>query len=603
MTSEVFYRKWRPQTFTEVAGQEPITRTLTNAVGSGKAAHAYLFTGPRGTGKTTTGRLLAKAVNCTDPHKGEPCNACDSCRLFLEGRALDLIELDAASNRGIDEIRSLRDKVGFAPAAARYKLYLVDEVHMLTEPAFNALLKTLEEPPPHVIFVLATTEPHKVPATIASRCQRFDFRRIPLAAIVEVLGRICREEKVKCPAEGLELIARSATGSLRDALNLLEQLIDYYGRKLTLADVQGGLGLVGDARSGELARLTLQGDLAAGLALIASTRDDGLDMRQFQREVIGHLRDLLLVKAGAEAGLSITHEQTEEMKALAAGVAADRIVRALKTFGQADLRADPQSSLPLELALAECVLGPIETEAPAPGPQAAEAARPPPPRPAPAPARPASLSGRQAGGPGRPTRSRIEAWAATEEETPPAPTRRAAAQATPEHPPEGPVRATAPPVEGPAVAASGSAEGDVEPTPQPEPSPAAVPSGLPAGQAGPLTLEQARERWREIYSLTRQINRKAGALLNSGCEIVEVKDGALVFGFRHEWMVEHMNSGDGGSNLKALQEAVDGVLGQGLSVRCIHAPEADSRPASARRGGHLVEAAREMGARILPEQE
>ena len=582
MTSEVFYRKWRPQSFAELAGQEPITRTLTNAVGSGKFAHAYLFTGPRGTGKTTTGRLLAKAVNCTDPRKGEPCNACDSCRLFLEGRALDLIELDAASNRGIDEIRSLRDKVGFAPAAARFKLYLVDEVHMLTEPAFNALLKTLEEPPPHAIFVLATTEPHKVPATIASRCQRFDFRRISLSAIGEVLGRVCREEKVKCPDEGLELVARSATGSLRDALNLLEQLIDYNGRKLSLADVQAGLGLVGDARSAELARLSLQGDLGAGLALVASVRDDGLDIRQFQREVIGHLRNLLLVKAGAEASLSLTHEQAEEMKALASGVGADRIVRALKTFGQADLRADPQSSLPLELALAECVLGPVEVEAPAPGPQPAQPARPAPPRPAPAPARPASLSGRQAGGPARPARSRIEAWA-SEEEAAPAPASRAPPPAAP-----------TPSVEEPVVA--GSAESAEEPAPRREPTPAAPLSG-------PLTLELAREHWRDIYSLTHKLNVKAGALLNSGCDIVEVEDGAIVFGFRHEWMVGKMNSDDGGSNLKALQEAVSQVLGQGLNVRCVHAPETTSRPVSARRGGHLVEAAREMGARIVPEQE
>jgi DNA polymerase-3 subunit gamma/tau len=575
MTSEVLYRKWRPQTFAEVAGQEPITRTLTNALASGKVAHAYLFTGPRGTGKTTTGRLLAKAVNCTDPHEGEPCNACDSCRPFLEGRALDLIELDAASNRGIDEIRALRDKVGFAPAAARYKLYLVDEVHMLTEPAFNALLKTLEEPPPHAIFVLATTEPHKVPATIASRCQRFDFRRIPLASIVEVLKRVCREEKVKCPDEGLELIARSATGSLRDALNLLEQLMDYHGRKLTLANVQAGLGLVGDARSGDLARHALEGDLAVGLALIASVRDDGLDLRQFQREVVGHLRNILLVKAGAEAGLSLTHEQAEELKALASGVSADRILRALKTFGQADLRADPQSSLPLELALADCVLGPTEAEAPAPALQAVEAARRAPPRPAPAPARPPS---------------RIEAWASSEGKTSPAP-----APAAPKPPQEAGPRPP-PSVEEPTAAATGPAASVGEPAIQPEPAPATAPSG-------PLTLEQARERWRDIYSLTRQLNFKAGALLNSGCDIVEVEDGTVVFGFRSQWLAERMNSGDGGSNLKSLQEAVNRVLGQGHDVRCIHAPEAAARPVSGRRGGHLVEAAREMGARVIPDQE
>lgn len=553
MTSEVLYRKWRPKSFAEVAGQEPIIRTLTNAVASDKTAHAYLFTGPRGTGKTTTGRLLAKAVNCTDLQKGEPCNECDSCRRFLEGRALDLIELDAASNRGIDEIRSLRDKVGFAPAGARYKVYLVDEVHMLTEPAFNALLKTLEEPPPHAIFVLATTEPHKVPATIASRCQRFDFRRIPLTAIVEVLSRVCREEKVKCPADGLELIARSATGSLRDALNLLEQLIDYHGRKLTLADVQAGLGLVGDARSKDLASHALEGDLGAGLALIASVRDDGLDLRQFQREVVGHLRNLLLVKAGATAGLALSNEQAEDAKALAADVHAESLLRALKTFGQADLRADPQSPLPLELALAECVLGP------APQRPTAERARPP--------------------------RSRIDAWAAAKQDEKPGRERPAPAPATAPPPKEG-----APaPTKAPAGKAEAS-EPDAEKPRAPAPS-------------GPVTLEQAKERWGEIYALARQLNFKAGALLNSGCDIIEVADGVIVFGFRSEWMVEHMSTGEGGANLKALQQAVDQVLGQGNEVRCVYAPEAAGRPGSARRAGHLVEAAREMGARIVPDQE
>ncbi len=571
MTSEVLYRKWRPKSFAEVAGQEPIIRTLTNAVASDKTAHAYLFTGPRGTGKTTTGRLLAKAVNCTALQKGEPCNECDSCRLFLEGRALDLIELDAASNRGIDEIRSLRDKVGFAPAGARYKIYLVDEVHMLTEPAFNALLKTLEEPPPHAIFVLATTEPHKVPATIASRCQRFDFRRIPLTAIAEVLSRVCREEKVKCPAEGLELVARSATGSLRDALNLLEQLIDYHGRKLTLADVQSGLGLVGDARSRDLARHALEGDLGAGLALIASVRDDGLDLRQFQREVVGHLRNLLLVKAGATAGLSLSNEQAEDAKAVAADVEAESLLRALKTFGQADLRADPQSPLPLELALAECVLGPAQPEVPTPAPRPADAGRRPPPRPAPAPA--------------RPPRSRIDAWASAGQGEKPGRERPAPAPATAPPPTE----------EAPAPASTPAAKAE-QSAPDAEKARAPAPSG-------PVTLEQAKERWGEIYALARQLNFKAGALLNSGCDIVEVVDGAIVFAFRSEWLVERMSSGEGGANLKALQEAVDQVLGQGNEVRCIYAPEAAGRPGSGRRAGHLVEAAREMGARIVPDQE
>ncbi|MEA3253543.1 MAG: DNA polymerase III subunit gamma/tau, partial [Chloroflexota bacterium] len=222
MSSQVLYRKWRPQALSEVVGQEPVTETLRHAVESGKIGHAYLFCGPRGTGKTSTGRILAKAVNCPNQKEGEPCNNCDMCRSITEGRALDVIEIDAASNRGIDEVRSLREKANYAPGPARYKVYIVDEVHMLTEAASNALLKTLEEPPGHVIFILATTEPHKVIATIVSRCQRFNFRRLSQTAVTGKLELICQKEGVRIEAESLRLIARAATGSLRDAENILQ---------------------------------------------------------------------------------------------------------------------------------------------------------------------------------------------------------------------------------------------------------------------------------------------------------------------------------------------------------------------------------------------
>ena len=359
MTAEVLYRKWRPRSFSELAGQEIITRTLTNAVSSGKVSHAYLFSGPRGTGKTTAGRLLAKAVNCTAPQDGEPCNACDSCAAFNEARFLDLVELDAASNRGIDEIRSLREKAHYAPAGGMdaRKVYLVDEVHMLTEAAFNALLKTLEEPPPQVVFILATTDAHKVPATVVSRCQRFDFRRIPLAAVVKRLEFIASEEGFTCSVEGLEAIARQATGSLRDAINLLEQIVDSYGSEPAFEDVREGLGLVVDERSAEVSALALKGNLATGLGVLASVRDDGMDLRTFQRHVLAYLRGLLVVKAGATTTDAWSEEQLAEMNALVADVPADRIVAALKAFGEADLRADPLSPLPLEIALATCALG------------------------------------------------------------------------------------------------------------------------------------------------------------------------------------------------------------------------------------------------------
>jgi len=591
MPVEVLYRKYRPQTFAELAGQEPIARTLRNAVAARKVSHAYLFSGPRGTGKTSSGRLLAKAVNCTNPQEGEPCNKCDSCLAFLEGRAMDLIELDAASNRGIDEIRSLREKVGFVPATAEFKVYIIDEAHMLTDPAFNALLKTLEEPPPHVIFVLATTEPHKVPATIASRCQRFDFRRIPLDASVERLDYICRQEGISCPREALELIARTATGSLRDGVNLLEQVMDYHGRELTVEAVRSGLGLTGDARSGDLGRLALKGDLGGGLALIAAVRDDGLDLRQFQREVVSYLRQLLLVQAGAESALSLTKEQAKEMKKLLEGVAREALVQALRAFGQADLRGDPWSSLPLELALAECILtrGAEQQPRPAPPPPQMQAE---PPAPAPALSKENAALPRPAPvAPAPPPQMQAEPPAAApalSKENAALP-RRTSSRRKKEEVGVGEGE-PAPP---------GEAPPPVEAAVEPSAEQAQPPSGTPSAD-----LARVQARWQEIYQLTRKINFKAGALLNSGCAITAVDNGAIVFGLRHESLAEKMNSGDGGAYLQALREAVQQVMGQEYDIRCVFDPQAATpRSAAGASGGHLVQAAREMGARLVGDGE
>lgn len=325
------YRKWRPLTFRRVVGQRAITTTLINALITNNVAHAYLFAGPRGTGKTSTARILAKALNCSDRIAGEPCNSCESCKAFLKSRAGDLIELDAASNRGIDEIRSLRDKVGFV-ASRFYRVYLIDEAHMLTDAAFNALLKTLEEPPRHVVFILATTEAYKIPPTILSRCQRFDFKRISVEDITATLQRICRREEITAELEALTLIARSATGSLRDAENVLDQLSTYYGKQLTLENTKHGLGFLGDERIGTLADLALDKDLGTGLELLATVRDDGLDLRQFQRELISELADRM---------------NNANMH---------NVLRALKAFSTANLKENPYSTLPLDLALASICL-------------------------------------------------------------------------------------------------------------------------------------------------------------------------------------------------------------------------------------------------------
>jgi len=364
MGSEVFYRKWRPQTLAEVVGQEPITQTLRHAVESGKIAHAYLFCGPRGTGKTSTGRILAKAVNCPNQVGGEPCNACNICRSITEGRALDVIEIDAASNRGIDEIRSLREKVNYAPGLTRYKVYIIDEVHMLTEAACNALLKTLEEPPAHIIFVLATTEAHKMIPTIVSRCQQFNFHRLSQTAIVDKLSLICQKEYIDIGFDSLRLIARSATGSLRDAENILQQLIAYHGNQIEFDQIQKALGSSGDSRVRQLAKHIVNRDMVGGLRVINSLTSDGIDLRQLNLELVEYLRGLLLTKSQCEEALDFTIEDLAEMESLVAEAELGYLLGAVKLFSGIDFRGNNYSSLPLELALVDCALSPATGEAP-----------------------------------------------------------------------------------------------------------------------------------------------------------------------------------------------------------------------------------------------
>jgi len=392
MTSQVFYRRWRPQTLADVVGQEHVTQTLHNALSGGHISHAYLFCGPRGTGKTSTGRILAKAVNCLTNGKGEPCNTCSMCQAITEGRALDVIEIDAASNTGVENIRDLRERVNYAPNEARYKVYIIDEVHMLSTSASNALLKTLEEPPPHIIFVLATTEAHKVLPTVLSRCQRFDFRRISQADVVTKLTRICSTEGIHMEPEALRLIARATTGSLRDAENLLEQLTTFYGSKIELQQVQTVLGITGDWRAKELVKHIINNDVSAGVVAINGVNSDGLDLRQFNRELVEYLRGLLLIKTGSDEAIDLPAEDITELKDLAAKASLSQILKAVKLFGQLELGFDNYSTLPLELALVDCTLSPIEKELPS---QVESESRQPvematPPAPTPQPKKPAA---------------------------------------------------------------------------------------------------------------------------------------------------------------------------------------------------------------------
>jgi DNA polymerase-3 subunit gamma/tau len=296
MSYQVTARKWRPQTFAELVGQEPVARTLQNALRQGRIAHAYLFTGTRGVGKTTTARLLAKALECERGPSPEPCNQCTSCQAITSGSSLDVLEIDGASNRGIDEIRDLREQVRYAPTRSRYKIYIIDEVHMLTEHAFNALLKTLEEPPPQVVFIFATTEAQKVPSTILSRCQRFDFRKVPSAEIAQCLGKIAAQEHIHISGDALYRIARRAEGSLRDAQTLFDQVVAFCGVEVQDDDLGQLLGSAGEEQTISLIEAILAHDARLVLELVAEILRQGLDTRELCRHLLEQVRDLIVIK-------------------------------------------------------------------------------------------------------------------------------------------------------------------------------------------------------------------------------------------------------------------------------------------------------------------
>ncbi len=353
--TQALYNKWRPQKWDEIVGQQHVVQTLRNAVVGNRVVHAYLFAGPRGTGKTTAARLLAKAVNCQneDP-ASRPCNQCAHCVAVNENRFLDLIEIDAASNTGVEDIRDLRDKINFSPNEGSYKVYIIDEVHMLSTQAFNALLKTLEEPPSHAIFILATTEMHKIPATVLSRCQRYDFRRLPLDSIVGQLQNIVSNEKLKAEPEALTLIARQSGGGMRDAISLLDQMAST-GQEISLGLTQTVLGTATNQTVLDLVSAVLDHDPAAGMNAIHSALDSGTDPRLLARQVVDYLRMLLLIQMGNLSLVDLTTDTRLQAEKQAREFSQSSVLRMIKAFNSAavDLRGGWQPSLPLELALAE----------------------------------------------------------------------------------------------------------------------------------------------------------------------------------------------------------------------------------------------------------
>ena len=340
MAYEVLARKWRPQVFADVVGQNHVTQTLHNAIKSDRLAHAYLFVGPRGTGKTTTARILAKALNCQNRKGSEPCNVCDSCKEIMKGSSLDVIEIDGASNRGIDAVQELRDNVRYAPIRGPFKIYIIDEVHMLTREAFNAILKTLEEPPPHVKFFFATTEPQKVLTTILSRCQRFDLRRISIADITAQLQKISKAEGIKISADALLAIARGAEGGLRDAESALDQLVSFRGKTIEESDVLSVFGLISRAQLEGLADAILDGNIPAIIEAVAGIDQSGKDMQRVVLELLDQFRNLLIViHAGKNAAaFDLPETQIDTLKKQAAKSSDGRLLRIIELLIDADSR-------------------------------------------------------------------------------------------------------------------------------------------------------------------------------------------------------------------------------------------------------------------------
>lgn len=378
MANVVLYRKYRPKSFSEVAGQEHIVQTLKNAVAGDLLSHAYLFSGPRGSGKTSLARLLAKAANCASPKNGEPCNTCDACAEINAGRAIDLIEIDAASNRGIDEMRELREGIAFSPAKLKYKVFIIDEAHQLTKEAANALLKMLEEPPAHAIFILATTEAHKMIPTIASRCQRFDFRKLTVPEIVKKLQEVAKAEEAAIEKEALQLIALNAGGALRDALGLLDKVLTFHSvldtnkqdstdiERITTDTVKDLLGLVDLNLVGDFVQFLADKQPGQAIDFLDKNLQEGMDPQEFAKNVVRYLRHTLVLKINPQLGKmfesELTAEQLERMKTQAEKFAEKELIKTVENFMEAEQKMKYSSiiQLPLELAIVESARGDSE---------------------------------------------------------------------------------------------------------------------------------------------------------------------------------------------------------------------------------------------------
>ena len=558
---KALYRKWRPQSWDEVAGQEHITQTLRNAVMLDRVAHAYLFSGPRGTGKTTCARLVAKAVNCLDPDlKNRPCNECDHCKAITAGRFMDLIEIDAASNTSVDDVRDLRDKINFSPSQGRFKVYIIDEVHMLSTAAFNALLKTLEEPPAHAIFVLATTEIHKIPATVLSRCQRHEFRRIPVEIIVNYLKEKSLEEGLQIEEPVFMEIARQATGSLRDAISLLDQLTST-NEEISLEMAQAILGTATSLRVIEIVDALVAKDAAAGLEQIDQALDTGTDPRQLAQQVVSYLRNVLLYQMGHLDQTDLPEDIKPKIHTHAGQLPLPDLLKAINAFNQAiiDEHANWHPGLGLELAFTEYLVEPVVVEK--------------------------TVTAKE-------TKSQTQA-----------PVR--AKQTHPEPKPE-PVKTHKQEIEDPALKQESQQKKTKEKPSKPEPDKVAQkePEAAPVEPAadGEISVSDIHKQWRKVKAMVGKHNPRTEGLLNTS-KVAGLKDNVLILGFSSETLKDMM---DKSGNLTLTSDILEEVFGKPIAVKCIvstHQSGALPEDIEIDNDGMVGTATRDLGGKITEAKE
>ena len=555
--TQALYRKWRPRKWDQVVAQDHVVQTLRNAIKADRVGHAYLFSGPRGTGKTTTARLLAKAVNCLDENRAErPCDACSHCLAVNENRFLDLIEIDAASNTSVEDVRDLRDRINYSPTDGKYKVYIIDEVHMLSTAAFNALLKTLEEPPAHAIFILATTEAHKIPATVLSRCQRHEFRRIPVAETVKALRGICEEEKIEADEEALLLIARQSTGALRDAISLLDQLAST-GKTIDLELAQTVLGTATNQLVFDLIEGLLKNDPGMGMQTIHKALDGGSDPRQYARQVVEYLRNLLLMKMGNEKEIEVTRDVKNRMREHSERIEIDPLMRWIELFNAAvsDLRTTWQPSLALEVAFARCL-----------HPAGAE---------------------------------RVQVLEVSTVKAPPRaaqvlPATETAKVLSTEKPLEGKIEVPAPMAK---TTGEKPDHADAKPQPQTDPAEKSEVAMEPVKEGSMLTTQELLASWSAIRTEVKLRRTQAEALLNSQ-KLLQVKNGVLLLGFPSEVLRSKMELPE---NIEVTRRVIQNLLQVDMPIQCVLVTDKGATISSNNESepNGLVDAAINLGGKLI----